>query len=84
MVLLVLIVEVWYLFDEDGFSLHVLCACGLVAVVVEVVVVAQCEEEEEEEEEGVLLLSDELEEVFVVDDDEAILCGEREDLVLLS
>ena len=67
MVLLVLIVEVWYLL-VDGFSL--LCACWLVVVVV---VVEDCEEEEEEEE--VLLLS-EL--------DEAIRCGEREDLVLLS
>lgn len=70
MVLLVLIVEVWYLL-VDGFSL--LCACWLVVVVV----VEDCEEEEEEEE--VLLLS-ELE-VLV---DEVILCGEREDLVLLS
>ena len=69
MVLRVLTVEVWYLL-VDGFSL--LCACWLVVVVV----VEDCEEEEEEE---VLLLS-ELE-VLV---DEVILCGEREDLVLLS
>ena len=64
MVLLVLTVEVWYLF-EDGFSLF--CACWLVAI-------GDCEEEE------VVLLLSELEAVVV----EAILCGEREDLVLLS
>jgi hypothetical protein len=69
----VLIVQVWYLF-EDGFSLP-LCACGLVEVVV-VLVMAVVEWEEREQ---VLLLS-KFEELV----DEAILCGEREDLVLLS
>lgn len=72
-VLLVLIVQVWWCLFEDGFSL--LCACGLVAVVVvALVVVVDCEEEEG------MLLDSELK-VLV---DEANLCGEREDLVLLS
>ena len=78
MVLLVFIVEVWYLFEE-GFS--PLCACGLfvlllLVVVVVLVMVVVLEYEEEEVEEFSEL------EAFIVD--EAILCGEREDLVLLS